>query len=451
VPAEALAARAGPAMKVSYHGVGVGLRALPTLEGDMLSPSSGSGHGLTATYFRSGDLSGEPAVTRIDASVDVHGLPAPQLGQATFSFGPPKLSWSARWTGTLAPPSTGEYMFSLDGAGTARLMINGKIVAQLQKVNFRSIAFGSAHLTAGTPVKLVIDHSNDYALLGSALHLGWYPPRPDELAAALQVAQAADIAVVFAGEQLGEGMDKTSLPLPGNQDALIEAVAAHNPNTVVVLNTSTPVAMPWLDKVNAVVEAWYPGQESGAGIAAVLFGDADPGGRLPMTFPASPEQGPGADGMTYPGVNGKAEFKEGVVVGYRWYDQHQQTPLFPFGFGLSYTTFQYSGLRVKRIGDTVSVSVTLKNTGNRTGSDVVQVYVGEPKCAEEPPSQLKGFEKVVLESGETRTVNLQIPLDSLAGWSEKSNGWKLCKGSYAFKVGQSSRTILMSSSIMLGE
>jgi|HubBroStandDraft_6_1064221.scaffolds.fasta_scaffold15292_3 beta-glucosidase len=451
VPAEALAARAGPAMKVSYHGVGVGLRALPTLEGDMLSPSSGFGHGLTATYFRSGDLSGEPAVTRIDASVDVHGLPAPQLGQATFSFGPPKLSWSARWTGTLAPPSTGEYMFSLDGAGTARLMINGKIVAQLQKVNFRSIAFGSAHLTAGTPVKLVIEHSNDYALLGSALHLGWYPPRPDELAAALQVAQAADIAVVFAGEQLGEGMDKTSLPLPGNQDALIEAVAAHNPHTVVVLNTSTPVAMPWLDKVNAVVEAWYPGQESGAGIAAVLFGDADPGGRLPMTFPASPEQGPGADAVTYPGVNGKAEFKEGVLVGYRWYDQHQQTPLFPFGFGLSYTTFQYSGLRVKRIGDTVSVSVTLKNTGSRTGSDVVQVYVGEPKCAEEPPSQLKGFEKVVLDSGETRTANLQIPLDSLAGWSEKSNGWNLCKGRYAFKVGQSSRTILMSSSIMLGE
>jgi beta-glucosidase len=105
---------------------------------------------------------------------------------------------------------------------------------------------------------------------------------------------------------------------------------------------------------------------------------------------------------------GKAEFKEGVLVGYRWYDQHQQTPLFPFGFGLSYTTFQYSGLRVKRIGDTVSVSVTLKNTGNRTGSDVVQVYVGEPKCAEEPPSQLKGFEKVVLDSGETRTVNILI-------------------------------------------
>ena len=396
-------------------------------------------------------MTGEPALTRTDTSVDIHGLPAPELGQATFSFGPPKLSWSARWTGTLTPPSTGDYIFSLDGAGTASLRIDGNTVVQLQKVNFRSTAFGAAHLTAGTPVKLVLEHSNDYALLGSALHLGWYPPHPGEMAAAMQAAKSADIAIVFAAEQLGEGMDKTSLPLPGNQDALIESVAAQNPHTVVVLNTSTPVAMPWLDKVDAALEAWYPGQESGAGIAAVLFGDADPAGRLPMTFPASPDQGPGAGADAYPGVNGKAEYKEGILVGYRWYDQHQQEPLFPFGFGLSYTNFQYSSLRLRRAGNSVSVTVTIKNTGNRTGSDVVQLYVAEPKCAQEPPSQLKGFEKVTLKARETRTVNLQIPLASLAGWSEKSNGWKLCKGTYDFKVGQSSRTILLRSSIALGE
>jgi beta-glucosidase len=451
VPAEALQARAGSVMKVSYHGLGVGIRPLPILDGDVLNPSSGSGHGLTATYYRSGNLTGDPAVTRVDASVDIHGLPAPELGQATFSFGPPKLSWSARWTGTLTPSSTGDYMFSLDGAGTATLRIDGKTVIQLDKVNFRSTAFGAAHLTAGAPIKLVLEHSNDYALLGSALHLGWYPPHPDELAAAMQAAKSADIAIVFAAEQLGEGMDKTSLPLPGNQDALIEFVASQNPHTVVVLNTSTPIAMPWLDKVDAVLQAWYPGQESGAGIASVLFGDEDPGGRLPITFPASASQGPGADADAYPGVNGKAEYKEGIFVGYRWYDQHQQKPLFPFGFGLSYTNFQYSSLSLKRTGDSVSVTVTVKNTGNHAGSDVVQLYVAEPKCAEEPPSQLKGFEKVVLRPGETKTVNLQISLASLAGWSEKTNGWKLCKGVYDFKVGQSSRTILLKSSIALGE
>jgi beta-glucosidase len=451
VPAEAVEARAGSAMKVSYHDVGVGIRAFPLLQGDVLSPSSGPGHDLTATYYRGGAWSGEPAVTRVDASIDIHGLPAPELGQATFSFGPPKLSWSARWTGTLTPPSSGDYMFSLDGAGTASLRIDGRTVVRLQKVNFRTTSFGSAHLTAGRPVKLELEHSNDYAVLGSALHLGWFPPRPEEMAAAMEAAKSADIAIVFAGEQLGEGMDKTSLPLPGNQDALIEAVAAQNPHTVVVLNTSTPVAMPWLDKVDAVLEAWYPGQESGAGIAAVLFGDADPGGRLPITFPASPDQGPGADDEAYPGVNGKAEYSEGIFVGYRWYDHHHQTPLFPFGFGLSYTNFQYSNLRLQHMKDAVSVSVTVKNTGTRRGSDVAQVYVGAPRCGEEPPSQLKGFEKVVLPPGETRTVELQIPLDSLAAWSEKTRGWKLCKGSYEFKVGQSSRTILLHSRIALGK
>jgi beta-glucosidase len=451
VPAEALEARAGSAMKVSYHNVGVGIRALPLLQGDVLSPSSGSGHGLTATYYRSGDRSGEPAVTRVDANVDIHGLPAPELGQATFSFGPPKLSWSARWTGTLTPPSSGDYMFSLDGAGTASLRVDGRTVLQLQKVNFRSTAFGSAHLTAGTPVRLELEHSNDYALLGSALHLGWYAPHPEEMAAAMQAAKSADIAIVFAGEQLGEGMDKTALPLPGNQDALIEQVAAENPHTVVVLNTSTPVAMPWVDKVDAVLEAWYPGQESGAGIAAVLFGDADPGGRLPMTFPATPDQGPGANDEAYPGLHGIAKYQEGIFVGYRWYDQHHQTPLFPFGFGLSYTNFEYSGLSVKPIDNSVSVVVTVKNSGSRTGSDVVQLYVAEPKCAEAPPSQLKGFEKVVLEPGEARTVTLQVPLDSLAAWNEKTNDWKLCKGNYEFKVGESSRKILLSYGIALGK
>ncbi len=451
MPAEALETRAGSAMKVTYHNVGVGIRALPLLEGDVLSPSSGPGHGLTAAYYRSGDWSGEPAVTRVDASVDIHDLPAPELGHAVFAFGPPKLSWSARWTGTLTAPSSGDYMFSLDGAGTASLRIDGRTVVRLQKVNFRSTAFGSAHLTAGTPVKLELEHSNDYAVLGSALHLGWYAPHPEEMAAAIEAAKSADIAVVFAGEQLGEGMDKTALPLPGNQDALIERVAAENPHTVVVLNTSTPVAMPWLDKVDAVLEAWYPGQESGAGIAAVLFGDADPGGRLPMTFPASPDQGPGANDEAYPGVHGIANYQEGILVGYRWYDQHHQTPLFPFGFGLSYTNFEYSGLSVKSSADSVSVSVTVKNQGDRTGSEVVQLYVAEPKCAEEPPSQLKGFEKVVLQPGEARTVTLEVPLDTLAAWSEKMNGWKLCRGTYEFKVGQSSRTILLHSSVALGK
>ena len=451
VPAEAIATRAGAAIKVTYHPVGVGIRPLPLLTGDVLTPSSGVGHGLTAAYFRSSDSTGAPAVTRIEPSVDVHGLPAPELGDATFFFGPPKISWSARWTATLTPPSTGDYQFSLAGAGTASLTLDGKPVVRLQKVNFRSTAFGTAHLLAGRPVKLLLEHSNDYAVLGHALQLGWSPPHPEQMAAALAAAKSADVAVVFAGEQLGEGMDKTSLSLPGNQDALIEAVAAQNPHTVVVLNTSTPVAMPWLDRVAAVLEAWYPGQESGAGVAAVLFGDADPGGRLPVTFPATQLQGPGAAADAYPGVDGIAHYDEGIFVGYRWYDQHQQKPLFPFGYGLSYTSFQYTGLTVKQSGTDVSVTVTVKNQGSRQGSDVVQAYLAAPACAAEAPSQLKGFQKVVLQPGETKTVDLRIPIDSLAAWSDAAHAWKLCQGTYAFRVGQSSRSILLTASLTLGE
>ena len=432
VPADAIIQRAGSSMKVTYIKAGAGIRPLPVLRGDAI-------HGFTATYFRSGDLSGEPVATRVDPAVDFDHLPAPELGKEVFSFAPPTLSWSARWTGTLDPPVSGEYVFSVDGGGSTTLSIDGKPVVQQQKVNFTATALGTVHLDAGKPVSLVLEHSNDYALLGSQLHLGWFPPHQQEMADALKTAHAADVAVVFAGEQLGEGMDKQTLDLPGDQDELIAAVAAQNPHTVVVLNTSTPVAMPWLEKVGAVLETWYPGQESGAGTASLLFGDADPGGRLPMTFAADRGQGPATKTEEYPGVNGVAHYDEGILVGYRWYDAHHQEPLFPFGFGLSYTDFQLGDLRLSRHGDTMNIELTVKNVGSRPGSDVVQVYVGEPAAAEEPPSQLKGFAKVSLQPNERKHVTIAVPVKALASWSEQDHKWELPAGNYEIKVGESSR------------
>jgi beta-glucosidase len=449
VPAEAIANRAGPSMKVSYHEVGLGIRPLPLLKGELLTPTGGSGHGFTAVYYRSSNLSGAPVVARVDAGVDVNGLPAAELGPEVRSFGPPKLSWSARWSATLTPSVSGRYGFSLDGAGSSRLLIDGKVIAQLQKVNFKSTSFGLIHLKAGTSVSIVVEHSNDDSVLGSFLHVGFDPPHEDKWNAALEAARSADVAIVFAGEQLGEGMDKTSLNLPGNQDKLIEAVASVNSRTVAVLNTSTPVAMPWLNKVSAVLEAWYPGQESGEGIASVLFGDADPGGRLPLTFPASPDQGPAVKSQDYPGVDGVARYDEGIFVGYRWYDQHQQQPLFPFGHGLSYTSFEYSDLHVSREGNNVSISVVVRNTGARKGSEVVQVYVTEPENASEPPLQLKAFEKLSLSPGQRKTVSMEIPLNRLSVWSDDKHGWKLWSGTYKFKVGASSRKLLLESSLQL--
>jgi beta-glucosidase len=451
IPAEAIAKRAGAGTKVDYRNIGAGIRPLTNVPADVLTPESGSGHGLTAAYFKSGDRTGQPVLTRVDATVDFHQLPATELGQQIPSFSAPTMSWSARWAGTLLPPTTGDYVFSLHGGGTARLTLADRTIVELQKVNFQSTSFGAIHLEAGKPVKLVLEHSNDYAVMGSELQLGWYPPHPAEYDSALDAAAKADVAVVFAAEQLGEGMDKRALNLPGNQDALIEAVAARNPHTVVVLNTSTPVAMPWIDQVDAVLESWFPGQESGAGIAAVLFGDVEPGGRLPMTFPATENQGPGAVPEEYPGVNGVAHYNEGVLIGYRYYDQHQQTPLFPFGYGLSYTDFALGNLKVDRVAGAIAVQLTVKNTGARVGSDVVEVYVEEPSDAQEPPSQLKGFEKVSLQPGESRQITIQIPVDNLAVWSEGDHAWKLFAGSYRIKVGESSRNIALSAAFTLDE
>jgi beta-glucosidase len=223
---------------------------------------------------------------------------------------------------------------------------------------------------------------------------------------AVAAATASDVAVVFVGQEDSEGTDRANLTdsdtictlagcetLAIDQDKLIESVEAANPNTIVVLNTGGPVLMPWVHKVKGILEAWYPGQEDGNSIAAVLFGDVSPSGKLPETFPKAQGNLPTRTAQQYPGVNGHAVYSEGLEVGYRWYDAKNIAPLFPFGYGLSYTTFGYSGLSVKANGgaDTATVSFTLENTGNRPGAEVAQLYVGDPSSAGEPPQQLKAF------------------------------------------------------------
>jgi beta-glucosidase len=207
---------------------------------------------------------------------------------------------------------------------------------------------------------------------------------------AADLARSSDVAIVFAGDYQSEGADKACLslecpPYNGDQDSLIDAVASAHANTVLVLESGGPVLTPWRDRVKALVEAWYPGQEGGPAIARVLFGDTDPGGRLPATFPQSEDQLPTAgDPEKYPGTNQTVVYKEGVLVGYRWYDANNLTPAFPFGFGLSYTTFKFSRLKVASdVGATLPLTVTLDvtNTGKRSGVAVPQLYLGLPEPA----------------------------------------------------------------------
>ncbi len=255
-----------------------------------------------------------------------------------------------------------------------------------------------------------------------------------DTAAAAAAAGSAHEAVVFVNDQETEGADRGSLELPGNQDQLIAAVAAANPRTVVVLNTGAPVLMPWLSQVAGVIEAWYPGQDDGTAIAQVMFGHVDPSGHLPVTFPASATQTPVATPQQFPGVNGQVDYSEGIDVGYRWYDQNNVTPLFPFGYGLSYTTFKFSGLRTT----SREVTATVTNTGSVAGADVAQLYVTDPATSGEPPRQLEGYQRVSLAPGQSAQVRFPLDARALSYWDEAANAYVEPHGTYTAYVGDSS-------------
>jgi beta-glucosidase len=234
------------------------------------------------------------------------------------------------------------------------------------------------------------------------------------------------------------------MDLVGRQDELIARVAAANRRTVVVLQSGGPVAMPWLGRVAAVLQAWYPGQECGNALADVLFGAADPGGRLPQTLPFRLEDSPAF--LNYPGENGRVRYGEGLFVGYRYYDARRIEPAFPFGYGRSYTTFGYANLRLSTArlepGDRLTATVDVTNTGARAGQEVVQLYVRDVRCRlARPPKELKGFAKVSLQPGETRAVSLTLDMRALAYFDDARAAWVADAGEFEALVGSSARDI----------
>jgi beta-glucosidase len=261
-------------------------------------------------------------------------------------------------------------------------------------------------------------------------------------AQAAAAAAAAQVAIVFASNAESEGSDLPNITLQNDQDAYIEAVAAANPNTIVVLNTGGPVTMPWLSQVKAVLEAWYPGQQDGEALAELLFGDVDPSGHLAETFPQSLSQVPASTTATWPGQNGQVDYSEGIDVGYRYYEVNDETPLFPFGYGLSYTNFTFSHLRISRDSitslGTVRVSATVTNTGSVAGSDVAQLYLGDPASSGEPPRQLEGFKRVTLQPGQSTTVSFALGDQDMSYWDDDTNGWVVPDGDFQVYVGDSS-------------
>ncbi|MDQ1521545.1 MAG: beta-glucosidase, partial [Actinomycetota bacterium] len=282
------------------------------------------------------------------------------------------------------------------------------------------------------------------------LVIGCRPPEPPNLEErALALAREADAVVLVVGTDAdweSEGHDRTTLQLPGGQDELVERVLAANPRTAVVVNAASPIAMEWADQAAAVMQVWFPGEELGNALTDVLFGDVSPSGKLPTTIPERLEDTPAFN--YYPGHDGKAEYGEGLLMGYRWYDTRGVEPHYPFGFGLSYTTFAFGepvvSTPVFRDGDTVTVDVTvpITNTGERHGAEVVQCYVHDVEAlVERPEHELKAFARVVLEPGETKPVTLTLDRRAFAYWGAAARDWIVEPGEFELRIGASSRDI----------
>ena len=373
------------------------------------------------------------------------GLPTdtslPSIPSSDLSPAYAPTPFGGSYTGTLTAPETGTYVLAVTnpcGCYTSTyLSLNGTHLIDdpgTPPVSTYSVAVS---LTAGKTYTLAISGASSQLLWGtpSALAPG--------IAAAVSAAKSASVAVVVVSDDTeSEATDRPSLNLPSAQDELISAVAAANPHTVVVVNAGAPVAMPWLSQVAGVLDAWYPGQTSGTSLASVLFGQTDPGGHLPVTFPASLSQVPAATTAQFPGNGTDVLYSEGIDVGYRWYDAKDITPMFPFGFGLSYTQFAFSDLSVSRsvVNGTqdVRVSAVVTNTGKRAGSEVAQLYLGDPPATGEPPRQLFGFQRVSLAAGASARVSFVLTPQNMSWWSDTANGWTQTAGSYRVYVGDSS-------------
>lgn len=284
---------------------------------------------------------------------------------------------------------------------------------------------------------------------GTGANQKWTLPSVSGHDQAVAAARAANLAVVFVNKFESEGSDLSDISLPADQNQLVADVAAANPNTVVVVNSGSAVAMPWTGSVRGIVEAWYPGQQYGTALASLLWGDVNPSGKLPVTFPASLSDVPARTVAQWPGQNNTVQYSEGLGVGYRWYDQQNIAPLFPFGYGLSYTTFGYANLAVAApdAAGNVAVSFDVTNTGPRAGAEVAQVYVGQPSSAGEPPKNLRGFAKVGLDPGQTQRVTVTLDARSFQYWN---GGWATAAGSHQIMVGASSRDIRLTGEVTLG-
>lgn len=451
-PLEGIRNRAGDGVQIEYA-VGCHLhRLLPNIDKTWLRQPGSEAPGVLLTYFSGPDLAAEPRHVEV-----IETMEASWFGN--FVEGVNARQFSARLSTDLTAPESRRYLLGLNSVGQARLWLDGDLL--IDQWTDKNPLDGSEKqievtLQAGRRYRLEIAYR--WAAEGNwrGLHLGLLPAAEvDLLVEAEMLAARADVVLLFAGltaEWEGEGTDRVNMDLPGRQDELIRRVAAANRHTVVVLNNGSPLHMPWIDDVAAVMQAWYGGQEAGNAIADVLFGVADPGGRLPTTFPKRLADNPAY--LNYPGENGHVLYGEGLFVGYRYYDAKGIEPLFPFGHGLSYTRFEYANLQLAAAelepGQPLSLSLDVTNVGQRPGAEVVQVYVRDiASRLQRPAKELKAFAKVHLQPGETRTLTLTLAADAFAYYDPARPGWVTEAGAFEVSIGKSAADLRLSRRIWL--
>jgi beta-glucosidase len=418
--------------------------------------ASGGRPGLMVEVFDSQEPSGTPARTRVDQAVSL-GTPLDIAALASgepldFSiFGGPPGPLATRWTGYYTPQSAGTFDIVVQQGGFMnagyRLYVDDNLVAdrwsKMQAiVEATSVALDERPHKVGLEYHTMVGFGSPFVRMGIVRQGSWVDPSAVALAAKADVVV---LAVGFDPQTEGEGWDRT-FGLPPGQNELIGRIAAANPNTIVVVTSGGATDMAaWLDRVPAVLQAWYPGQEGGTALAEIVFGEVNPSGHLPATFERRLEDNPAyANWYEQPGTN-RIEYREGVFVGYRGFERNATKPLFPFGYGLSYTTFRYDSLVVAPVAGTSGsgarweVSFDVSNTGTRVGTAVPQVYIANPTASvPRPPKELKGFTKITLQPGETRRVSVPLDVRSLAYYDVKGRQWRAEAGKYTVLVGGSS-------------
>lgn len=430
----------------------------PVINPDFVTLPDGSAHGFKAEYFNNTTFSGVPFV-RHEVKLD-HWW----WGDALRSFNITGPYFSARWSGVLTAPVSGQFTFSISNTSSCKLFIDGRLLvdhksAQAETLQSPEESCKSAViiLEAGKTYDLKLEFVKENDDVFARLLLAFantFPAGEDHrMERAAKLASQADVALIFAGYPEGhesEGGDRPDMKLTGPQTELIRAVAKANPHTIVVLNVGSPIEMPWIDDVAGIVLAYYPGQEGGNAVARVLLGDVNPSGKLPETYPVRLEDTPAY--INYPGTR-EVNYGEGIFVGYRYYDKRDLKVLFPFGFGISYTTFEYSDLKMPtalKASDTAHISITVKNTGKLAGKEVVQLYVSDKiSSLVRPLKELKGFTKVNLKPGESKTVTFVLNQRAFSFYDPYKKAWVAEPGEFEILVGSSSADIRLKSTLTL--